>query len=326
VNPRVAVVGGSGFVGSAVVAALSGRADVVVVKAPRITSSAREVDAVLAAAEESSAREELLAMFEGTDVVINAAGDPDASSGEMDRLVGANGVLPAVILMAARSAGVRRLVHLSSAVVQNDRPVLDESEEMSPFSDYSLSKVLGEDAVRAADAGAMEVVRFRPPSVHAETRRVSRGVSRIARSRVASVAADGSQPSPQALLGNVADGVAHLATTSSTPPSIVMYPWEGLTSYDVMAIFGRGRKPIRIPATAAKLGVRTAKWLGRRSRPLAANTRRLELLWLGQGQAESWLTGDGWTPPLGRSGWTDLAITLATTQVAAVDATEETSA
>ena len=313
-SKHVAVLGASGFVGSAVVAALREHdAEVIELAAPRVRSSARDAAAVLREAEQVMAASALAGQVSGCDVVINAAGDPDASAHDEDGLVGANAVVPAVALLAAKAAGVSRYVHISSAVVQNDKPVLDESEELLPFSAYSRSKVLGEEAVRSADPGPLQVVRFRPPSVHANTRRVSRGVGRIARSAIASVAGDGNQPTPQALVGNVASAIAFLALTPQTPAPVVIHPFEGLTARELMEIMGCGRRPKRVPRGLARGSVRVLKAVGRRAPTVAANARRLEILWLGQGQAESWLTTQGWTLPLGRDAWRELALDLTRT-------------
>jgi len=36
---------------------------------------------------------------------------------------------------------------------------------------------------------------------------------------------------------------------------------------------------------------------------MAANARRVELLWFGRRQQESWLTRQGWSLPVGLEGW-----------------------
>jgi hypothetical protein len=43
---------------------------------------------------------------------------------------------------------------------------------------------------------------------------------------------------------------------------------------------------------------------------VAANARRLEMLWLGQDQGMSWLTQAGWKPPISRSGWEQIGSIL----------------
>src|SRR4051794_34073689 len=129
---RIAVLGASGFVGRAVVQALEGH-DVVRVRTPRLSTAARTPDELITKADEHPAVAELAAAFAGCDVVINAAGDPDASSLDLDRLYAANALVPRIAVAAAATAGVPRVVHVSSAVVQNDKPVLDESEDLRPF-------------------------------------------------------------------------------------------------------------------------------------------------------------------------------------------------
>ena len=301
---RVVLVGSTGFVGSAVAAALAQTSEVVPVSAPRLTSGARTVDEVRqAAAAQHAVRADLSRQFAGADVVVNAAGDPDASSRDHDVLFGANALLPAVLMAAATDAGVARFVHVSSAVVQNDRPLLDASEGMDAFSPYSASKVVGERALRAARTPGCTVVRYRPPSVHAQGRRVTTMIARIASSPAATVARPGHQPTPQALLPNVASAVAFLATTEQVPPAVVHHPSEGVTVTALMTDLSGGRSPRRLPRTLARTVVAAAKLVGRVHRPTAANARRLELLWLGQAQAPSWLTEAGWSAPVGREGW-----------------------
>lgn len=303
---RVVVLGASGFVGSSVVAAVPIGHDVEAVPAPRLSTRARSADEILAESLESEHLKVLVGQFTGAAVVINAAGDPDASSLDEDALYGANALLPAVVLRAATIAGVERFVHISSAVVQNDKPVLDSTEDMRPFSPYSASKVAGEVVVRALGTSAVEVVRYRPPSVHAPQRRVTRMISRIASSPVATVARPGDQGTPQALLPNVASAVAFLATTRMRPPAVVHHPSEGVTVTRLMSDLSGGRSPRRLPRGLALVLVAVAKLVGRVHRPTAANARRVELLWLGQDQAESWLTSAGWIRPVGREGWQTL--------------------
>lgn len=305
---RVMLVGATGFVGSAVLDALASTSDVVTVTSPRLTSDARTADSVRrAATNETDVLADLVRQFAGADVVVNAAGNPDASSLDVGALYGANALLPAVLLAAAADAGVRRFVHVSSAVVQNDRVTLDSSEDVQGFSPYSGSKVLGEQVLRDAVSPGCDVVRYRPPSVHAPDRRVTRMIARIASSPAATVARPGQQPTPQALLPNVASAIGFLVTTEMVPPTVVHHPSEGVTVTTLMTDLSGGSAPRQVPRFLARLTVSTAKLVGRAHRPTAANARRLELLWLGQSQAPSWLTEAGWQPPVGREGWQALA-------------------
>ena len=106
---------------------------------------------------------------------------------------------------------------------------------------------------------------------------------------------------------NVAAAVAALATWPGPVPAVVHHPSEGVTCGDLMRDLAAGRNPVVLPRWLAKGFVRGAKAAGRVHRPTAANARRVELLWLGQDQATSWLTEQGWTTPVGREGWRALA-------------------
>lgn len=307
---RTVVLGASGFVGSAILRALRQRPDTTVVgcPAPRLTSSARTVAALAAEAAESSAGGHLGAAFTGADVVVNAAGIADAAMTDLDRLTGANALLPLAALLAADAAGVPRFVHVSSTAVQGRLEPLDESPRRQPCSAYAASKGLGEESLLAARVSSRLVV-YRPTSVHGTGRGVTRRLAALARSPISSVAGVGTRPTPQVLVDNVAAAVAHLCF-AERPARIVLHPWEGLTTGEVMTIFGAGRHPLHLPERLARLTVRCAdaglgRVLGRR-----AEVRRVEMLWFGQAQAGSWLTGDGWRPPIGRDGWIELAETL----------------
>src|SRR5690606_30044832 len=123
------------------------------------------------------------------------------------------------------------------------KPVLDSSEDLRPFSPYSASKVMGEVLARQPYDG-VEVVRYRPPSVHAPSRRVTRMIRKIAGSPAATVARPGTQHTPQALLPNVAAAVAHLATVDGPVPPVVHHPSEGVTVTSLMQDLSGGRTPV----------------------------------------------------------------------------------
>lgn len=302
----IAVVGASGFVGSAVMKVLEGQGrDVFAVRSPRV--GAGDVDMGVDA--QASLVESLGTDFGGITTVINCSGNPDASEQDLGVLLAANAISPAVVARAARRAGVQRLIHVSSAVVQGRRSSLDESDETEEFSPYAFSKAEGERRVRLEFA---EATIYRPPSVHAAGRRVTSMTVRVAGSPIATVAAPGNQPSPQALIGNVASAIAFLAVTENSPPSVVIHPWEGLTSLDLMELLG-GKRPLVLPRALARGICQTLELAGTQVRGLAANARRVEMLWFGQDQAASWLSTVGWTPPLGRDAWRELGDTIRNT-------------
>lgn len=303
----IAVVGGSGFVGSSVMAALTEQGhDVQSLRAPRLPSM--PASSAHAYIRDSGTVDELAGAFAGYDSVVNAAGNPDASERDSGALTAANGVLPGVLAAACTAAqGQPRFVHVSSAVVQGRLAVLDASTQTQGFSSYADSKILGERLVRefAPEVGVV----YRPPSVHARDRRVTRMTGRIARSPLATVARPGSSPSPQALAANVGSAIAYLATCGPQPPAVVAHPSEGLTTASLMATLG-GRRPREIPRPLARTMVHALETAGRLAPQLAANARRVEMLWFGQQQAASWLTEAGWRPPAGPAEWQRLGADL----------------
>lgn len=294
----VAVVGGTGFVGRAVIERLQTR-DVAVriVKAPRVSGT-------FGAPEPSGALiEALAAELSPCNAVVNAAGASDALSGGLDSLNGANGLLPGFLARACSRLSVR-LVHVSSAAVQGRRSKLDSTLERQPFSAYSRSKVMGEQAVLAVGG---DICVYRPPGVHARCRAVTRTVARLASSPVSSVASPGTDNAPHALLENVAEAIVTLALHPDAVPTVVHHPSEGITTSDLLTALGN-KPPLLVPRAVARLLVRAAQCSGRLSSTIAGQARRLEVLWLGQDQAPSWLTEIGWSPPVGLEGWARLAL------------------
>lgn len=316
---RLALAGATGFVGGATHGELTRQGhEVVALRIPRLATTDSSPDDLIAYAENYLAHDPSIGQrLAGCHTLINAAGNPDASSRDRPGLLGANAAIPALLGVAARQAGVRRVVHVSSAVVQGDRPILDDTTAGQGFSAYSTAKIAGERVIEKLQelASELEFVLFRPPSVHSPDRRVSILTAKIARSRIASVAGSGNLPSPQALIDNVAAAVAFLGTSSQRPPLRVHYPAEGLATGDLMRILG-GKEPAHLPVLLARAVVRALKLAGRVAPRAAADARRVEILWLGQAQADSWLTEIGWSPPVGREGWVTLAHILASGETA----------
>lgn len=305
---RVVVVGGTGFVGRAVIQALrNSGVEAVALSAPRLTASDEQLDRLSEGSR--SVPGNLVASMRDAVAVINCAGNPDASSTEVRLLLGANALLPAVLYRAAVEAGVSRFVHVSSAVVQGNAPMLDETPQRRPFSPYARSKARGEEALEVVAEGACELVIYRPPSVHAPDRRVTRGVARLAGSPLSTVAGGPDRPAPHALLDNVAAAVAHLARCAG-PPRYVNHPSEGVTTGSLLTVLGHGRAPLVVPERLARLALGTGKLLLGRSPRMSAHLRRVEMLWFGQAQAPSWLERSGWRRPVGLEGWDRIAAEL----------------
>lgn len=299
---HIAVFGSSGFVGSAVADSLRlDGCEVTRIHSPRIRSPrVSGADAASAALQLADSYSELVDQLRGVEIVVNAAGLGSADSIDEMALFGANAVLPALLLLLSEKAGARRFIHISSAAVQGRR-LLDETMITSPFSRYSDSKCCGELALLSI-ASSVELTIYRPPGVHASGRRTTQQLARYARSRLSAVARNSAgQPTPQALLPNVADAVKFLARRDDSP-TIVMHPWEGLTTEGLLNVLGN-QPPRRLPSAVAGALV----WGLSKAARTAGPARRLEVLWFGQGQSQSWLTSAGWKPPNGISAWRRLS-------------------
>ncbi len=299
---RVVVVGGDGFIGSAVVRALIQHGHTALsVRAPRVRATGQRLSDLAHDADRfASQTQSLSEIFVGSDAVINAAGIADASSTDARSLLGANAVLPRLILQNARKAGVRRLLHVSSTAVQGRRSPITETSEAAPASLYGYSKAAGE---RLIESGPCATI-FRPTSVHDVSRQMTRRMVRLLRSKLASVAGDGQRPTPQVLLPNVADAIVATVTAAS-PPRIVVQPSEGLTTADLVRVLG-AHEPIYVPTPLAQRAL-AALYLASSTTALSpAVPRRLEMLWFGQEQEGGWLESVNWSARVGREGWISL--------------------
>ena len=293
---RWAVVGATGFVGRNLVAALkTAGADVIEVRTPRLelatTSTVSDVLAVLREARIEQVIEELSAQLRGSDVVINAAGVAAPDSRESTELFGANALLPGVIAEAATRISASRYIHLSSAAVQGNARVIDETAYVEPFSPYSRSKALGEQVLaelRTARGALTSVVIVRATSVQGLRRRTTISLRRIAKLPLASVAAPGNQRTPVSSVGGLAAFVEFVGTFEEEVPRIVLQPWEGMTTREVLESAG-GHTPIELPASLCRAAVRFGYLAGRLlGGRLSGPVRRIELMWFGQDQRSAW--------------------------------------
>lgn len=290
---RWAVLGASGFIGSAVASHLHECGyEVLDLRAPRLQLDPASTDGAEVAAQAGTDEfvPDLTHALRGVDVVVNAAGLAAPDSGATVDLYGANALLPAVVAHAAAAAGVTRMVQLSSAAVQGRRPVLDETIDASPFSPYSRSKALGERAL-AASAGVLpnlDLVTIRATSVQGRGRPTTDSLRRVARSPMATVAAPGTQPTVVSSLSGLVDFVGKVGSSTDDLPAIMLQPWEGLSVSDVLQLAG-GRAPRQLPTVLCKTIIVIGRAAGRLVPEVAGLVRRVELMWFGQGQLGSTL-------------------------------------
>jgi nucleoside-diphosphate-sugar epimerase len=147
------VFGASGFIGAHAVAQLRARG-LSVRAVARDLRGVEPVDGKVADALDVAA---LTAAFRGCDVIVHAVyTEPGTAGREM-----------AAAYVACQAAGVRRIVHLSTASVhgQAPHPSTDERSPLSLWQEfaYNNAKVRAERALRRARArGSVEIVMLRP--------------------------------------------------------------------------------------------------------------------------------------------------------------------
>ena len=167
---KVLVTGGAGFIGSNLVRCLVASHEEVRILDDLSTGSRENLHDTNGAPEliVGDIRDEgtLRRAVEGVEVVYHLAALPSVARSIADPSsshdVNVNGTLS--VLLAARDAGVRRVVYASSSSVYGDTPTLPKHEDMptSPRSPYAASKLSGELYCRAFSAAfGLETVSLR---------------------------------------------------------------------------------------------------------------------------------------------------------------------
>lgn len=151
-KPLYLVTGGAGFIGSHLTAALVARGDRVRVVDNFITGNAANLEAIkdrieLVKADISDARA-IEGAFNGVSVVFHQAAIPSVprsvNEPRLNHEANINGTFN--VLMAARDAGVRRIVYAASSSVYGGTHVLPKTEDLTPapLSPYAVAKLVGE--------------------------------------------------------------------------------------------------------------------------------------------------------------------------------------
>jgi UDP-glucose 4-epimerase len=150
------VTGGAGFIGSNIVRALLERGDAVRVldnlstgRPANLADVVDDIELFKADLRDANAVQKAV---QGVEAVFHQGALPSVARSVSDPLtsheVNATGTLG--LLVAARDAGVRRVVYASSSSVYGDTPVLPKSEDLptNPLSPYAVSKLAGEQYCR----------------------------------------------------------------------------------------------------------------------------------------------------------------------------------
>jgi nucleoside-diphosphate-sugar epimerase len=168
--PVTVVTGAAGWLGTALLHALAERGGTVraLVRHPAevdgVLSAGRDVQIHIGDVTDRAVVAELLAGTDGADV-LHAAGVIHPRRTEEFERVNVGGTR--AVVDAARAAGARRLVHVSSNSPFGLNPTPTDrfrsEEPFNPYMGYGHSKMLAEELVRAADGDGLETTVVRPP-------------------------------------------------------------------------------------------------------------------------------------------------------------------
>jgi len=167
---KALVTGGGGFIGSNLARALLTRGDEVRIiddfstgRRENVAGVEGDLELVEATIED---RQAVSSAMLGVDYVFHQAALPSVKRSVDDPItthaVAATGTLN--VLVAARDAGVKRVVYASSSSAYGNTPVLPKEESMatSPLSPYAVAKLTGEQYCKAfAHVYGMETVALR---------------------------------------------------------------------------------------------------------------------------------------------------------------------
>ena len=169
---RAAVTGGAGFIGRAIVARLAERGW-------QVRAITRDGAAVPGAGETAASGDLLLAdprpLFAGCDAIVHCAArvhvlgreDPGQAEIEYRRM---NAELPVTLAQAAKAAGARHFIQLSSAaaIASSSGPgeTITDAAPPHPSSPYGRSKLAADEALAELADDRFAVVSLRPPAVY----------------------------------------------------------------------------------------------------------------------------------------------------------------
>ena len=279
---RILVTGGNGFLGSHVAERLAGHDGVDLRLLLRRTSRLAYLQGVDYERAEGDVRDpdSLVAAVKGVETVVHAAGVVSALSEAQYHEVNAHGT--AALVKAAREAGVRRFVYVSSLAALGPSNDGTMPQTPRPISAYGRSKLGGEQAA-LAERDAVDVVVVRPPVVYGERDRALVPFYRIAKLGFVPVYGRGNQLLTWVHAHDAADAII-AAALSEAPNGAVysisdgrLHTWRTLvTAYGAAA--GRRLRALPTPPLLWMIGGYAAGLCG------AVNRERS--LGLGRGGAE----------------------------------------
>jgi nucleoside-diphosphate-sugar epimerase len=223
------VTGGAGFIGSHLVEALVDRGHAVRVADSLITGKRSNLDHVLSAEFHEGDLADLdfaHRVARGCDYVLHQAAIPSVPRSVNDPVTSNRANVDATlnVLVAARDAGVKRLVFAGSSSAYGNTATLPKHEEMptSPLSPYALQKVVGEQYLQMfTTLYELETVTIRyfnvfgprqdPGSPYSGV--ISLFATALLENRAPTIYGDGEQTRDFTYVANVVDGVLRACTS-----------------------------------------------------------------------------------------------------------------
>ena len=265
------VTGGAGFIGSHIAAALLARGDRVRVADNLSTGYRHNLEAIGAGVEflEGDLADPAFAAeaATGMDVVFHQAAIPSVPRSVKDPATSNRANIDASlnVLIAARDAGVKRVVYAASSSAYGDTPVLPKHEGMppNPQSPYALQKLVGEQYGQLfTRLYGLETVAIRyfnvfgprqdPSSAYSGV--ISQFAKALTEGRSPTIYGDGGQTRDFTYIANVVDGVLRAAEAPGASGEVINVATGGrvsllelleqmkrITGADVAPVFVEGR-------------------------------------------------------------------------------------
>ncbi len=255
--PRYLVTGGAGFIGSHLVEELLRRGEAVRVVDNLSTGRRHNLDAAVAGAG-GTARPEFIegdladdgvaaAAVAGVDYVLHQAAIPSVPRSVAEPIASNRANIDATVklLVAARDAGVRRVVFAGSSSVYGDALELPKHEELPPrpLSPYALQKLTGEQYLRLfTTLYGLDTVTTRYFNVFGPRQDPSSPYSgvislfiRAALDRRAPIVyGDGEQTRDFTYVANTVDGVLRAAVTPGITGEVINIATNGRVSLNAL--------------------------------------------------------------------------------------------
>ncbi len=269
VSARYVVTGGAGFIGSHLVAALRSRGEAVRI-ADNFSTGRREnvpegVDVVEGDLADPAVAVRAVA---GCEFVLHQAAIPSVPRSVADPVASNRANIDATlqVLVAARDAGVRRVVYAGSSSAYGDTEVLPKREDMppAPKSPYALQKLVGEQYCQLfTSLYGLETVTTRYFNVYGPRQQpgspysgvISLFIEAAVEGKKPTVHGDGRQTRDFTFVEDVAEGVLACCTASGVSGEVInLAPGGRISLLDLLdalgTIVGRVIVPEFAPARA----------------------------------------------------------------------------